>query len=209
MRAGRSAGGRGRRSDVRAGCPLRKTTTCRGTIRRCPLDERSSLPQDRRAAAALDGGDGPARLRAMRLSLPELCRGDRSGAETSLTRCVPGGKATSRKLKELLAERRNRRSAGAAAAAPAPASSIAAHSEAAPQAFAPVRGRPQRCSREGADKDTRHVVLEAVERALLPGRRQPRRRRRQQPRARQPRSSSGWAPMAATAVQSPDGSGAR
>ena len=70
------------------------------------------------------------------------------GEEKSLTRCVPGGKQTSRALKELVAE-----TVSAAPAAPAPSS-------AAPEAK--VMGRfiaAERLSRAGSEKDTRHVVI--------------------------------------------------
>jgi sulfite reductase (NADPH) flavoprotein alpha-component len=87
------------------------------------------------------------------------------GVEASLTRCIPGGKATSRKLKELLAE----------FAAPPPAETTV---PATPAASAPVaesdptapivaRLRHAASLHSGAtDKDTRHVVLEAVDRDL-------------------------------------------
>jgi sulfite reductase (NADPH) flavoprotein alpha-component len=73
------------------------------------------------------------------------------GEEKSLTRCVPGGKQTSRALKELVAER-----PVAAPAVPAPV---------APRSAAPaakVTGRfiaAERLSRAGSEKDTRHVVI--------------------------------------------------
>ena len=49
----------------------------------------------------------------MRLRLPQLLEGDRDGAEPALNLCVPGGKETARKVKELFAD------VGAAGAAPA------------------------------------------------------------------------------------------
>lgn len=88
-----------------------------------------------------------------------------SGAEPSLTRCVPGGKATSRKLKELLsavdAPAEARASLPAVPAAPAPA----AQSD--PAAPVAARLRQAVSLHAGAtEKDTRHVVLEAVDRDL-------------------------------------------
>jgi sulfite reductase (NADPH) flavoprotein alpha-component len=85
-----------------------------------------------------------------------------NGAEASLTRCVPGGKATSRKLKELLAE--IGAPAEAKAAVPATAAAPASIPEAAPAARFP-RGCARRCRLHaaGAEKDTRHVVLEALD----------------------------------------------
>jgi sulfite reductase (NADPH) flavoprotein alpha-component len=76
-----------------------------------------------------------------------------SGAETSLTRCVPGGKATSRALRELLEQKPS-----AAAAAPAPPA--AAPAAAASRVPVPARfTAAQKLNREGSDKDTRHVVF--------------------------------------------------
>ena len=86
-----------------------------------------------------------------------------NGAEASLSRCVPGGKATSRKLKELLAEigspAEGKATVPAAAAPPAPppenssaAGPIAARLRQALSLHAP-----------GAEKDTRHIVLEAAD----------------------------------------------
>jgi sulfite reductase (NADPH) flavoprotein alpha-component len=82
-----------------------------------------------------------------------------AGTETSLARCVPGGKETSRTLKEILAE---------AASPPGPAPAAAISPAAAPPASASPLDAPQgtalfqaalRLSREGSEKDTRHVVL--------------------------------------------------
>ena len=88
-----------------------------------------------------------------------------SGAEASLTRCVPGGKATSRKLKELFA----------AIGAPAEVKATVPAAAAAPSApletspAAPVIARLRQAvslHAAGAEKDTRHVVLEAIDGAL-------------------------------------------
>jgi sulfite reductase (NADPH) flavoprotein alpha-component len=88
-----------------------------------------------------------------------------SGAEASLTRCVPGGKATSRKLKELLAD--IGAPVEAKAAVPAVPASQAPAAETAPSAHITALLR-QASSLHPAptDKDTRHVVLEAVDGAL-------------------------------------------
>jgi sulfite reductase (NADPH) flavoprotein alpha-component len=83
-----------------------------------------------------------------------------SGAEPSLTRCVPGGKATSRKLKELLAE------VGTPAPAPLPATPLppTPPAELGPGThFAARLLQAQPLHGAGAAKDTRHVVLEAVD----------------------------------------------
>ena len=79
------------------------------------------------------------------------------GEEKQLTRCVPGGKATSRALKELLA--------GIGNPATRPPRAVAAPSAAA--AAPSVSGEPlparlvqaARLTRDGSEKDTRHVVL--------------------------------------------------
>src|SRR5581483_6908947 len=82
--------------------------------------------------------------------------------ETDLTRCVPGGKATARKLKELLAEAEPTAAPASAPAAPvvaAPAASPAAlpggRSGAVPAPLlrcAPLNGT-------GSAKDTRQIVF--------------------------------------------------
>jgi sulfite reductase (NADPH) flavoprotein alpha-component len=82
-----------------------------------------------------------------------------SGAETSLARCVPGGKATSRKLRELM-------TAPGLAPATAPALPIVtappASSLASPAALTqfPARLRQAQCLNQGVtEKDTRLIVL--------------------------------------------------
>jgi len=86
------------------------------------------------------------------------------GAEPSLTRCVPGGKATSRKLKELVAEFAVEASPAAPAIPAMPATRtvpVAAPSgPAAPVRFAARLRRADRLNRGGSEKDTRLVVLE-------------------------------------------------
>src|SRR5205807_2138212 len=88
------------------------------------------------------------------------------GEEQQLTRCVPGGNATSRALKELLA--------GFAAPAANPPTVAAAVIPAAPAPLpatidAPFPARlvmAQRLNRGGSEKDTRHIVLAAAPGAL-------------------------------------------
>jgi sulfite reductase (NADPH) flavoprotein alpha-component len=124
------------------------------------LDERLALaegrPRERRLMAAmaqLDCGQ----CGYLCQSYSELIA---RGEEKDLTRCVPGGKATARKLKELLAE------------APGPAAVAAA---VAPVAIAAAPGgmgaggragpvpapllRCDRLNREGSEKDTRQIAL--------------------------------------------------
>jgi sulfite reductase (NADPH) flavoprotein alpha-component len=80
------------------------------------------------------------------------------GTEASLNRCVPGGKTTSRALKELLAE-----IAGLGAPkAPAAVASAPQAGDTAPR-FAVRLREATSLHRAGAEKDTRHVVLETVD----------------------------------------------
>lgn len=78
------------------------------------------------------------------------------GSESSLARCVPGGRATTRALKELVA------APAAAAPLPVPAASPA------PEAGGPVPFMARlesstRLNRDGSEKDIRHVVLQAAD----------------------------------------------
>src|SRR5258708_27659828 len=74
------------------------------------------------------------------------------GAETSLTRCVPGGRATSRMLKELFAAPPTAVIAAAPAAPPEPAADAPTHFVARPEAA--TRLHP-----DGSEKDIRHLVF--------------------------------------------------
>ena len=83
------------------------------------------------------------------------------GEEAQLTRCVPGGKATSRALKELLA---------GAAPLRTPARAVSAGAAMVPSG--PVEPLPvrllkaQRLNRDGSEKDTQQIVLAAEAGAL-------------------------------------------
>ena len=128
-----------------------------------------------------------------------------SGAEASLSRCVPGGKATSRKLKELFAE------------IGAPAGGESDDSGRGRGAWPDAGNRSGRADRRSVASGSvaacgRDREGYAARRArggrwrfALSGRRQPRRRRAQLPRSGRARSSSGSAASPETAVQSPDG----
>jgi sulfite reductase (NADPH) flavoprotein alpha-component len=85
-----------------------------------------------------------------------------SGAETSLTRCVPGGKATSRALKELLEQKPGTAAVPAPVALPAAAPPQAASRAPVPARFAAAL----KLNRDGSDKDTRHVVFGLAESGL-------------------------------------------
>src|SRR5260221_6453255 len=78
------------------------------------------------------------------------------GAETSLTRCVPGGRATSRMLKELFAAPPTAVIAAAPAAPPEPAADAPTH-------FVARLEAATRLNRDGSEKDIRHVVFRTAE----------------------------------------------
>jgi sulfite reductase (NADPH) flavoprotein alpha-component len=78
-----------------------------------------------------------------------------SGAESSLSRCVPGGKETARALKELMEEAPTPPALPAAPAVPPPA---AASSTRAPALARFGMARP--LNGTGSEKDTRHVVFD-------------------------------------------------
>jgi sulfite reductase (NADPH) flavoprotein alpha-component len=125
-----------------------------------PLDERLELAAGRRpelrlmaAMAQLDCGQCGYLCQTYAAAIS-------SGAEPSLTRCIPGGKATSRMLKELLAE------VGTSAPSPLPATPLpqTPPTELSPGAHFTARLlQAQPLHGAGAEKDTRHVVLEAVD----------------------------------------------
>jgi sulfite reductase (NADPH) flavoprotein alpha-component len=86
-----------------------------------------------------------------------------SGAEKSLSRCVPGGKATSRALKELM----EAAPALAATAKSAPSSAAPALADLAPSSVAVARMEgAMRLNGTGSAKDTRHITLDLGESGL-------------------------------------------
>ena len=86
-----------------------------------------------------------------------------AGTEESLNRCAPGGKATSRQLKALLAELGSPAAAGAGVPAAAVAPTAAAPEPRCREHFAARLIAARSLHGVGAQKDTRHVVLEAVD----------------------------------------------
>jgi sulfite reductase (NADPH) flavoprotein alpha-component len=82
-----------------------------------------------------------------------------SGAEKSFAKCVPGGKETSRKLKELAAD--GAAVASVVVATKAPVAAAAAPAESAPVPATFVQAAP--LNRPGSAKDTRHVVFRAAD----------------------------------------------
>jgi sulfite reductase (NADPH) flavoprotein alpha-component len=119
-----------------------------------PLEERLSLAQGRKrerllmaAMAQLDCGQCGYLCRTYAEALA-------GGAETSLSRCVPGGKETARALKELMEQAPTAPTLPAAAATPpAAASSMRAPTSARFAMARPLNGT-------GSQKDTRHVVFD-------------------------------------------------
>ncbi len=125
-----------------------------------PLEERLSLAQGRKrerllmaAMAQLDCGQCGYLCRTYAEALA-------GGAETSFSRCVPGGKETARALKELMEQAPTAPALPAAAATP-PA---AASSMRAPTAARFAMARP--LNGTGSEKDTRHVVFDIAESGL-------------------------------------------
>jgi sulfite reductase (NADPH) flavoprotein alpha-component len=123
-----------------------------------PLDERMALAEGRRpervlmaAMAQLDCGQCGYLCQSYAEAIAR-------GSEPSLSRCVPGGKATSRKLKELtatLGAAPATRAATAAAAATPPTPPAQAGAR-----FAVRLRQAQRLNLDDAEKDTRLIVLE-------------------------------------------------
>jgi len=130
-----------------------------------PLDERLELAAGRKpehllmaAMAQLDCGQCGYFCESYAAAIA-------SGTEPSLNRCVPGGKATSRMLKELLAGTgapvETRATVPAAAAEPLPSRAAGLNEH-----FAARLRRAVTLHGAGAEKDTRHVVLESADRGV-------------------------------------------
>ena len=127
-----------------------------------------SLPLDERLALAADGSCEHRLMAAMaqldcgqcgylcRTYAEAIARGD----EESLTRCVPGGRATARKLKELTAAGAAQLAVPASAAPSAARLPDAAASAGARSGFAATFFAARPLNGAGSEKDTRHVVLE-------------------------------------------------
>ncbi len=128
------------------------------------LDERIALAAGRAPACVLMAAMAQTDCGQCGYSCQAYAEAIASGADGNFGRCTPGGKATSRKLKELLAGM----AAPAAIAAlstpalPASPATPAAGPAQAPRFAARLR-LAQRLNREGSEKDTRLVVLETDE----------------------------------------------
>jgi sulfite reductase (NADPH) flavoprotein alpha-component len=129
------------------------------------LDERIALAAGRAPARVLMAAMAQTDCGQCGYSCQAYAEAIASGADGNIARCAPGGKATSRKLKELLAGMASpaaaARSTPALAASPAafPAASPGAGPAQAPRFAARLR-LAQRLNRAGSEKDTRLVVLE-------------------------------------------------
>ncbi len=127
-----------------------------------PLEERLALAEGRRPERVLMAA--MAQLDCVQCGY--LCQSYAEaiarGTEESLTRCVPGGKATSRKLKELIGS-------GLGSAAPAPAAAAAEaprpamSGDSADRPFSAIFRGANCLNGPGSEKETRHVVLASEE----------------------------------------------
>jgi sulfite reductase (NADPH) flavoprotein alpha-component len=120
-----------------------------------PLEERLTLAEGRRpervlmaAMAQLDCGQCGYLCQSYAEAIAR-------GEEKSLSRCVPGGKATSRKLKELIGSGAGSLPASPAAPAPSPLIS----SDAADRLFSTIFRGADCLNGPRSEKETRHVVL--------------------------------------------------
>jgi sulfite reductase (NADPH) flavoprotein alpha-component len=122
------------------------------------LDERVALAAGRPPARLLMAAMAQTDCGQCGYSCQGYAEAIASGADPNIGRCTPGGKATSRKLKELLAE------IAAPAAMVAATPGIAAAPPTLPRApderFSARLREAERLNRGGSEKDTRLVVLE-------------------------------------------------
>jgi sulfite reductase (NADPH) flavoprotein alpha-component len=127
-----------------------------------PLDERIALATGRRPERVLMAAMAQTDCGQCGYSCQAYAEAIASGGETDIGRCAPGGKATARKLKELVAEMAT--PVAPVALARSPTSPLAAPSPPAPRAAGeafPARLRAaRRLNRGGSEKDTRLVVIE-------------------------------------------------
>ncbi len=122
------------------------------------LDERIALAAGRRPERVLMAAMAQTDCGQCGYSCQAYAEAIASGADGNIGRCTPGGKATSRKLKELLAELAAP-AAAAVAATPTITTSPATGPAYAPR-FPARLSQVQRLNRGGSEKDTRLVVLE-------------------------------------------------
>lgn len=124
-----------------------------------PLDERLRLAEGRPRARILMAAMAQLDCGQCGYLCQTYAEALAAGAETSLTRCVPGGKETARALKELMES-------------PGTAPAVAPAMPASSQPLASRGSKPARfhgalrLNREGSGKDTRHVVFDIAEGGL-------------------------------------------
>jgi len=126
-----------------------------------PLDERLALADARPLPQQLMAAMGQLDCGQCGYLCRSYAEAIACGEEAQLTRCVPGGKATSRALKELLA------GTGAPAPQPIPASAVSPAPAAPAEPLAARLVMARRLNLNGSEKDTRHIVL-AGEAGALP-----------------------------------------
>jgi sulfite reductase (NADPH) flavoprotein alpha-component len=123
------------------------------------LDERMALAEGRTGAPLLMAAMAQLDCGQCGYLCQAYAEAIAGGAETNLNRCVPGGKATSRTLRQLVA---GLSAPAARATVPASAAPGPPPPAAKPEAPFPVRlVAAARLNRDGSEKDTRHVVLAA------------------------------------------------
>ncbi|HUH84141.1 MAG TPA: (Fe-S)-binding protein, partial [Stellaceae bacterium] len=125
-----------------------------------PLDERLILAEGRPPARVLMAAMAQLDCGQCGYLCQTYAEAIAGGAETSLSRCVPGGKETARALKELVADKAR------AAASPAPPASLPPAAPPQRRAAAALFERALPLNRDGSDKDTRHVVFRINDPAL-------------------------------------------
>ena len=123
------------------------------------LDERIALAAGRRPERMLMAAMAQTDCGQCGYSCQAYAEAIASGADGNIGRCTPGGKATSRKLKELLAGMATTAVVSTPALAASPAISPGAGPAQAPRFAARLR-LARRLNRAGSEKDTRLVVLE-------------------------------------------------
>ena len=122
-----------------------------------PLDERLALAEGRPTARRLMSAMAQLDCGQCGYLCQTYAEAIASGEEKQLTRCAPGGKTTSRALKELLANLDTPPGAPSQPAAPSESAVVPAAPSTEPTAARLVAAR--RLNGDGSQKDTRHIVI--------------------------------------------------